>query len=83
MSILFLGAAQIPGISKGSIWGVTAFTYVVLGLIPGLSLVSLILSEFTMLKLILLVVLLSVSIFAVVSRVKNRNQELWKSAVPK
>ena len=61
----------------------TAFTYVVLLLIPGLVLASSILAEFTLLKSILLAFLLSVSLFAIASRVKNRKEASWKPTVSK
>jgi len=81
MSILFLGANQIPGLSKSSILGMTSFIYVVLLVIPGFVLANSILVEFTWFKLILLTGLLVISMFAIASRVKNRNQALWKPSV--
>ena len=81
MSILFLGANEIPGISKGSIFGMTAYVYVVLSAIPSLILVNSILAEFTSFQAFLLVALIVLSMYAVVSRVKNRNQTLWKPGV--
>ncbi len=83
MSILFLGANQIPGISKSSILSMTVFAHIILLVIPSLVLIDSILIEFTLLKLITLASLMSISIFAVASRVKNRNQVLWKSRVSK
>ncbi len=80
MSILFLGADRIPGLSKSSIWGMTAFVYVVLLVIPGLVLGNSMLSELTWLKLMFLAGLLGISFYALVSRLKNRNKALWKRA---
>ncbi len=83
MSILFLGANQIPGISGGSILAMTAFTYIILLIIPSLAIINSILTEFTLLRLIMFATLLSISMFAVAIRVKNRNRALWKSRVSK
>ncbi len=83
MSILFLGASRIPGLSRGSILGMTAFTYVVMLLIPGYALTNSILEEFTLLKSVMLAGLLGISAFAIANRVKNRNQALWKNATYK
>lgn len=81
MSILFLGASQIPGLSKGSILGMIVFTQIVLLVIPSLVLLNSILIEFTLLKLIMLISLLSVSTFAIAIRIRNRNNALWKHEV--
>ncbi len=81
MSILFLGANQIPGLSKGSILGMIVFTHIILLVIPGLVLINSILIEFTLLKLIMLAALLGISIFALASRIKNRNRALWKHRI--
>ena len=83
MSILFLGANRIPGVHKSSILGMTAFVYVVLLVIPGLVLANSILLEFTLFKLVLLTGLLIISMYAIASRIKNRNQDLWKPGVSK
>jgi hypothetical protein len=83
MSILFLGANQIPGLSKSSILGMASFIYVVLLVIPSFVLANSILMEFTWFKLILLTGLLVISMLAIASRVKNRNQALWKPSVSK
>ncbi len=78
MSILFLGANQIPGLSQGSILGMIIFAHIILLVIPSLVLINSILMEFTLLKLIMFAALLSMLVFAVASRIKNRNQVLWK-----
>jgi hypothetical protein len=83
MSILFLGTNQIPGLSKSSVLVMTSFIYVVLLVIPGFVLANSILMEFTWFKFILLTGLLAFSMFAIASRVKNRNQALWKPSVSK
>jgi len=71
LSKLFLGGSSIPGISKGLTLGMTAFIYLLLSIIPGLMLVSSIYQELNPLKLLLLICLLSVSIFNVVIRGKK------------
>ncbi len=81
MSILFLGANQIPGLSKSSILGMIVFAHIILLVIPGLVLINSILIEFTLLKLIMLAALLGISVFALASRIKNRNQALWKHKI--
>ncbi len=81
MSILFLGANQIPGLNKSSILGMIVFAHIILLVIPSLVLINSILIEFTFLKLIMLAALLSMLVFAIASRIKNRNQALWKHKI--
>jgi hypothetical protein len=71
LSKLFLGGGSIPGISKGSMLGMTVFLYLLLSIIPGLLLVSSIFQEFSLLKLVLLICLLSLSTHNVVIRGKK------------
>jgi hypothetical protein len=71
LSKLFLGGSSIPGIGKGSTWGMTIFIYLLLSIFPGVTLVSSIFQEFSLLKLFLLICLLSVSAYNVVVRGKN------------
>ena len=78
LSILFLGASRIPGISKGTIWGMNIFTYVILMIIPFAVILNSLFSEFTTLKLALLGLLLGFSVFDVVNKIRNRNRALWR-----
>ncbi len=71
LSKLFLGGNNIPGISRGSTMGMTAFIYLLLSIIPGLMLVLSIFQELNPLKLMLLICLLSISIFNAVIRGKK------------
>jgi hypothetical protein len=71
LSKLFLGGSSIPGIGKGSTWGMTIFIYLLLSIFPGVTLVSSIFQEFSLLKLFLLICILSVSAYNVVVRGKN------------
>ena len=71
LSKLFLGGGNIPGISKGSTLGMTVFLYLLLSIIPGLLLVSSIFQEFSLLKLVLLICLLSLSTYNMVIRGKK------------
>ncbi len=78
LSILFLGANNIPGLSKGSIIGMTVYIYIVLMAIPSLVLGGSVLSQFTLLKLVGLVAVLAVSLYALTNKAKDRNRPLWK-----
>jgi hypothetical protein len=71
LSRLFLGGSHIPGISKGSTWGMTLFIYMLLSIIPGTMLASSILYEFRLAKLVLLICLLSISIYNATVRGKK------------
>ena len=75
LSRLFLGGNNLPGISKGSTMGMTVFIYILLSIIPGAMLVSSIIPEFTLLKLLLLISLLSISILNAAIRVKKLNHQ--------
>ena len=78
LSILSLGVNHIPGLGKGSIIGMTAAIYVILTVIPGLLIASSVLQEFTLFKLIALSSLIAITLYALVSRLKNSNRALWK-----
>jgi hypothetical protein len=78
LSKLFLGAISIPGISKGATLGMAAFTYLLLSIIPGIMIVSSFLQEFSLLKLLLLICLLSLSTYNLLVRGKK----LTSSSVP-
>ena len=78
MSILFLGANMIPGISKGTILGMNVFTYVILMIIPSAVILNSLFSEFTTLKLALLGLLLGFSVFDLINKIRNRNRALWR-----
>jgi hypothetical protein len=83
LSILFLGASKIPGLSKGTIWGMNVFTYVILMIIPCAVIISSLFSEFATLKLALLGLLLGFSVFDVANKIRNRNRALWKPTASK
>jgi hypothetical protein len=74
MSILFRGANRIPGLSKGSVMGMSVYLYIVLLVIPGALLASSLMGEFSLLKVGLLAGLLAVSVFGLVMRLKNGNK---------
>ncbi len=78
LSILFLGANNIPGLSKGSIIGMTVYIFIALMAIPSLVLGGSVLSQFTLLKLVGLVAVLAVSLYALTNKAKDRNRPLWK-----
>ena len=71
LSKLFLGDSRIPGISKGSTLGMAVFIYLLLSVIPGMMIVSSLFQEFSLLKLLLLICLLSVSTYNAVVRGKK------------
>ena len=71
LSRLFLGKSHIPGIGKGSEIGMAVFIYVILSVIPGTLLVPSIIQEFNPLKLLLLIGLLSISIYNLAARVRS------------
>ncbi|MCL5877636.1 MAG: hypothetical protein M1540_07485 [Candidatus Bathyarchaeota archaeon] len=74
LSILFLGANSIPGLSKGSILGMVVFVYVVLMIVPSSLLVNSLLQEFNLLNASVLAGILSISIFSIVVRIKKGRQ---------
>jgi hypothetical protein len=78
LSILFLGANKIPGISRSSIVGTTVYLYVVLMLIPIAVLANSLLVQFNLLMAVVLVGLVAASAAVLVGRVVNRNRALWK-----
>ncbi|MDD3792946.1 MAG: hypothetical protein PHY74_07420 [Candidatus Bathyarchaeota archaeon] len=78
LSILFLGADHIPGITKTSLVGMTVFIFIVLLVIPASVLASSLLAEYSLVKLILLVGLVVTSLIALIIRLVNRNKALWK-----
>ncbi len=78
LSILFLGTNRIPGLNKGSILSMTAAIFVILSVIPGLLIASSILQGFTLLKFLALTCLIAITLYAVGSRLKNGNRNLWK-----
>ncbi len=71
LSILSLGANRIPGLSKSSLLGMSAFLYIVLTVIPGWLLANSLLQQFDALKVAVLAGLVAVSLFGVAARVKN------------
>ncbi len=71
LSILFLGANRIPGLSKSSIIGMVFFVYVALTVVPSLLLTNSLLQEFNLLNASVLAGILSISIFSIVVRIKK------------
>ncbi len=71
LSILIRGANRIPGLSKSSILGMSAFAYVVLTVIPSLLLANSLLQEFSLLNALLLGGILLISLYGVAARIKN------------
>ena len=71
LSQLFIGKSHIPGIGKGSEIGMAVFIYTILSVIPGALLVSSILQEFSPLKLLLMMCLLSISTYNAVTRIRS------------
>ncbi len=71
LSIMFLGANRIPGLSKGSILGMTIFAYVVLLVIPSWLLAGSLLQQFSVLQASALAGILIISIYSIVSRIKK------------
>jgi hypothetical protein len=71
LSKLFIGKSHIPGISKGSEIGMAVFIYVILSVVPIFLLASSILQEFSPIKLLLIIGLLSISIYNGAARVRS------------
>mgnify|MGYP000706047994 CR=1 FL=1 len=78
LSILFLGANHIPGITKTSLVGMTVFIFIVLLVTPASVLASSLLAEYSLVKLIVLTGLVITSLIALIIRAVNRNKALWK-----
>ncbi len=70
-AMLFLGANHIPGIGNGSLLGMAAFSYVVLTVIPAAMLVNSLLLDFSLVRLLPLVCLLSISVYSIILRIRN------------
>jgi hypothetical protein len=68
---MFLGANRIPGLSKGSILGMTAYAYVVLLVIPGLLLADSLIQGFSLPSVLVLAGILFVSIYGLAARIKK------------
>ena len=71
LSKLFLGGTRIPGIGRGSTFGMTGFIYVLLSVLPSILLVSSMSQEFSQMKLFLLVCLLAISTHNGITRRKG------------
>ena len=71
LSRLFIGKSHVPGISKGSEIGMSVFIYAILSVVPGILLFSSILQEFSPLKLLFMIFLLSISTYNVTTRVRS------------
>jgi len=78
LSILFLGANRIPGLSNNTVKGMAIFVYTVLTLIPAAFLIYSLVSSFEMLKIISLACLFGISAVALIIRFRNRDSPLWK-----
>jgi hypothetical protein len=71
MSKLFLGGRRIPGIGGDSSFVMVVALYVILSLLPSAVLVSSMFQEFTALKLLLLMCLVSITVVHAIVRLKN------------
>ena len=78
LSILFLGANKIPGISDGTVKGMTIFIYAALTILPASPLIYSLSASFEAAKIISLACLFGISAVAIVSKIANRNKKLWK-----
>lgn len=78
LSILFLGAKKIPGLSEKTILGMTVFIFFVLSIVPTLGIISSMLTEYSLSKFLASIFLAIVSLCALSVRVINRNKALWK-----
>jgi hypothetical protein len=72
-SILFLGATRIPGLSKGTIWGMNAVIYVVLTLIPVWVIAT---AQGFSLQYVVLAGLIAVSVVSLIGKVFYRAKKL-------
>ena len=70
LSLLFLGATRIPGLGKGTIWGMNVAIYVVLTLIPVWVLVAA--QNFSLPYLLVLAGLIAVSAISILAKVFYR-----------
>lgn len=68
-ALIFIGVTRIPGLSKGSIWGMNAVIYVVLTLIPVLVIVA---AQSFSLQYLVLVGLIAVSAVSLIGKVVYR-----------
>jgi hypothetical protein len=71
LSLLFLGANHIPGLSKSSIFAMTTIVYVVLTIIPGGLLALSIMAQYSLLKMLALTGLVAVSSVGVLGILHN------------
>ncbi len=71
LSIMFLGANRIPGLSKGSILGMTIFAYVVLLVIPSWLLAESLMQQFSVLQALALAGILVISTYTLVAKIKK------------
>jgi hypothetical protein len=78
LSILIRGANHIPGLSKGSIMGMTVFAYVVLTVIPGWLIFGSLLQSFDILKISVLSAITLISIYGIAMHLKNGNKLIIK-----
>ncbi len=72
LSKLSLGGNRIPGIGKGSTLGMAVSMYIILTVIPSVSLANSMFGGFSLLKLAVLVSLLSLTGYTVIVRATNR-----------
>jgi len=71
LSLLFLGANHIPGLSKSSIVAMTIIVYVVLTLIPSGLLAASIMAEYSLLKMLALAGIAAVSTVGILGILYN------------
>ncbi len=68
LAFLFLGANRIPGLSRGSIFGMSIFLYMILTAVPLWLLIDSVFQEFSLLKVSVLGLIVLISIYGVVGR---------------
>ena len=66
LSLIFLGANRVPGLSKSTILGVTIFSYVVLTIVPGWVIASSLLQGFGLVNALLLGGLLGIAVVSII-----------------
>jgi hypothetical protein len=72
LSKLFLGGSHIPGIGNGTTLGMSIFIYIILTVIPASLLISSLVQEFSITKIVLLIGILAITSVNVLQKTKNR-----------
>jgi len=74
LSIMMLGANRIPGLSKGTILGLSVFLYVALTVVPGFLLAVSLQQNYSVVTVSLLAGLLVVTVISLAARLKKGNK---------